>query len=204
MPLKPQRRDPELVRFDFYAELLDAAPDAMLAIDGGGQIVLANQRCRTVLGWEPSALVGQKVEVLLPEGLRALHEQHRGSFAKDPRPRPMESGLSITFVRPDGARVPVTIALSQFTTPDGPRFVAAIRDITPIQQAEREVETTVLRLKERQFRTSVEQLHEALSVFVAIRDAEGTIEDFRWTFANQAASAITGYSASDLEGRRLL
>lgn len=202
--MKPARPDPGVVNFDFYAALLDAAPDAMLAIDTDGLIVLANQRCRTVLGWDPAALVGQPVEALLPADLRALHAEHRRSFARDPRPRPMESGLSITFERPDGARVPITIALSQFTTPDGPRFVASIRDITPTRQAERDAETTALRLKERQFRISVEQLHEALSVFVAIRDREGRIEDFRWTFANKAASAIAGYTSSELEGRRLL
>jgi PAS domain S-box-containing protein len=50
----------------------------------------------------------------------------------------------------------------------------------------------------------VELLHEALSVFVAVRDDSGAIADFRWTYANTAASAITGYSASDLTGRLLL
>ena len=61
-----------------------------------------------------------------------------------------------------------------------------------------------LRSSEDRFRASVEHLHEALSVFTAIRDDRQVIVDFRWEFANTAASEVTGYSSDDLVGQTLL
>lgn len=69
---------------------------------------------------------------------------------------------------------------------------------------DREEALVALRAGEERFRTSIEHLHEALSVFDAANDADGNISDFRWTYANAAASAITGYLPSELEGRLLL
>jgi diguanylate cyclase (GGDEF)-like protein/PAS domain S-box-containing protein len=73
------------------------------------------------------------------------------------------------------------------------------RDVT-----DRERALAAIKSNEERFRASVEQLHEALSVFTAVRDDAGYIVDFRWEFANTASSDFTGFAPSELTGRSLL
>jgi len=73
------------------------------------------------------------------------------------------------------------------------------RDVTEHEHA-----LAKLRASEQRFRASVQYLHDSLSVFSAVRDGRGGIVDFRWDYANDVSSAITGYSSAALEGRSLL
>src|SRR5436189_471699 len=75
--------------------VLDAAPDATVVVDTTGRIVYANPRTADVLGWSPSELVGQTVDVLLPAELRSRHTGHMAGFLKSPRARMMGAGLDL-------------------------------------------------------------------------------------------------------------
>ena len=110
--------------------LLESAPDAMVVTDGAGCIVLVNSQAEAQFGYRRQDLLGQPVEVLMPERLRHQHVGHRASYTAAPVARPMGLGLELTARRADGSEFPVEISISTLDTLDGLLVVSAIRDIT--------------------------------------------------------------------------
>ena len=120
-----------------YSELFETVPDALLVVDENGRIVLANRNTAKLFGYEPGAMVGQPVEILLPPALRARHHAHRAAFVHNPRVRPMGApDQTLIGQRSDGQQFPVEITLGPVTGADGQRLVlASIRDISESQRA---------------------------------------------------------------------
>lgn len=114
---------------------LDAAPDASVMVDGEGKIVFANTRATTFFGWPRAELLGQPIEVLVPERVRGGHVAQRMRYTADPQPRPMGAGLELNARRRDGSEVAVEISLSPIATVSGRFITAAVRDITERRQA---------------------------------------------------------------------
>jgi PAS domain S-box-containing protein len=105
-------------------------PDAAVAVDRRGRITHANEPAEALFGYRRDDLLGQPVERLLPDDLRAAHIVHRGGYFAHPRRRPMGAGLELTARRADGGRLPVEISLSPVELGDEPLVIAVIRDIT--------------------------------------------------------------------------
>jgi protein-histidine pros-kinase len=120
-----------------YREAMDFAPDALLLADSAGTILFANRQVETLLGYEPAELVGQKIEVLVPDELRALHPAHRADFGTEPRMRAMGSGLELHARHRSGRSIPVEISLGPLATEEGIVICAAIRDVTERKLAEK-------------------------------------------------------------------
>ncbi len=110
--------------------LLEAAPDAMLCVAADGRIVVANAEAEQLFGYLRAELAGLPVDKLVPEALRAAHEQHRAGYSAAPRRRPMGAGLQLAGRRQDGSTFPAQVSLSPIDTDDGVLIVAAIRDLT--------------------------------------------------------------------------
>ena len=89
-----------------FRVLLESAPDAILLVDAGGTIKLANRRTEEMFGYPPGQLFGAAVELLVPERLRDAHLGHRAGYAAEPRAREMGAGLELSGRRRDGTRVP--------------------------------------------------------------------------------------------------
>jgi len=118
------------------ADLVEFAPDAMLIVNGAGQVLYANQRVTDLFGCQREEIVGQSVDLLLPERFRARHAGHRRHFSEDRRTRPMGVGLDLLGRRWDGTEFPVEISLSPLR--DG-LAAAAIRDVTDRKRVENEL-----------------------------------------------------------------
>jgi hypothetical protein len=119
--------------------LLQAAPDAMLVIDESGKIILANSQTQLLFGFAEQELIGERVDLLVPQRLREGHATHRETYSHQPRVRQMGSGLELYGLRKDGTEFPVEISLSPLNI-EGTRFVtAAIRDITERRRTEAEL-----------------------------------------------------------------
>jgi len=147
-----------LIDLTAYGDFLETAPDAMLLIDGNGLIRLANSQAETLFGLSMAELVGQTVEVLLPERLRQYHVGHRRAFTANPHPRAMGTGMDLWAQSSDGREFPVEISLSPIVTTEGPQVAAAIRDIS----ARKQVETALRVAKE-----AAERANETKSRFLA-------------------------------------
>jgi PAS domain S-box-containing protein len=128
-------------------ELLEFAPDAVVGVDEEGQIVLVNSRTQAVFGYARDELLGQSVEMLVPEGLRTAHVTHRDRYFDSPRTRPMGAGLDLAARRKDGSQFPCEISLSTVATGSGMMALAAIRDITDRRRDRDELRRAVRRLQ---------------------------------------------------------
>jgi diguanylate cyclase (GGDEF)-like protein/PAS domain S-box-containing protein len=119
--------------------LLQTAPDAIVVIDQGGRITLANRQAEKMFGYDLDEMVGRTVEILLPEALREVHVLHRKGYMTDLRTRAMGSGMDLMAMRKDGTEFPVEIGLSSMRVPEGVLITCIISDITERKQAEEQI-----------------------------------------------------------------
>ncbi len=128
--------------------VVEAAPSAMLMVDREGRITLLNRQVERVFGYQEAELLGQPIELLVPERLRAHHPGHRGRFCAEPQARPMGAGRDLFGRRKDGSEVPVEIGLTPVQTEEGAFVLASIIDITARKGAEEALQVTNARLQE--------------------------------------------------------
>jgi len=151
-----QRQRPDSI----FKQLLEAAPDAVVVVDEAGRIVFANAQTERLFGYPLDALLGQPVELLVPDQLRAAHVRQRERYSEVPRTRPMGSGVELHGRRRDGTTFPIEISLSPVHTANGKLFSASIRDIS----ARREADAAARRIQS-QLLNSVESIQAAFAIF---------------------------------------
>lgn len=136
-----------------FRGLVESAPDAVVVVDQTGCIVLANRQTELLFGYSRSELLGQTIEILIPERLHERHKGHRNGYLGAPGVRPMGTGVDLTARRKDGSEVPVEISLSPMQTEAGLLVSASIRDTSErriAQQALRDARDGLeLRVHER-------------------------------------------------------
>ena len=119
-----------------HLAVLDASPNAIVAVDGEGAITYANAQTARTFGYSVTELLGSPVERLIPERAAQGHGEHRAAFVANPRARPMGIGLDLWARRKDGTEFPVEISLSPLDTEDGRVVFATVVDITARKAAE--------------------------------------------------------------------
>jgi PAS domain S-box-containing protein len=107
--------------------IIERLPDAKVVIDEAGRVVMVNPQTELLFGYPRSQLIGQPVEMLLPERLRERHVQHRAHYAEEPRTRPMGIGLNLVGRQKSGREIPVEISLAPIVISSGVYTIAVIR-----------------------------------------------------------------------------
>jgi PAS domain S-box-containing protein len=113
-----------------FRRVVEWAPSAMVMIDSDGIMVLVNAQTELMFGHSREALIGQSIEMLVPERFRNHHRQFRAGFFGDPAPRPMGAGRDLAGCRSDGSEFPVEIGLNPIETEAGAMVLASIVDIS--------------------------------------------------------------------------
>ncbi len=173
-----------------FRALLESAPDAILIVDDTGHIVITNTEAERMFGYDRRKLIGQPLEVLLPEHLRTVHVQHRASYVAEPRTRPMGSGLELTARRKDGSTFPVEISLSALPTDAGLLVTSVIRDVTEHKRIELALAQQAAMLQEQA--NLLELTHDTITM----RDWDGTV-----TFWNHGAEEMYGWTRAEALGQ---
>ncbi|HEY3999367.1 MAG TPA: PAS domain S-box protein [Candidatus Xenobia bacterium] len=164
---------------DRYRAVVELAPTAIVMIDAEGRIVLVNTQTERLFGYPRSALLGQPVEMLVPDRFQTPHAGYRQAFVGQPASRLMGAGRELFGKRQDGSEVPIEIGLNPIQTEDGLCVLAVIADISERQRAA------------EQFKVAVESAPNAM----VMADAEGRI-----VLVNRQTERLFGYQRQELMG----
>ena len=181
----PQRRTDRADHW--YRQVVEAAPNAMVMIDRQGVIALVNAEAEAIFGYERAEILGQSVDILLPDRFRQGHPHHRAAYFTAPSRRAMGAGRDLYARRKDGSEFPVEIGLNPITTDEGTMVLSVIVDITERQQA-------------------AERLHETLMLQAAIvaSSADAIVSETLSgviTSWNPGAERMFGYTENEVIGR---
>lgn len=119
--------------------VIESMPNAIVVVDETGKITLVNAQTETLFGYNRGELIGQRVEILIPERIHPHHSGYRASFMANPETRPMGQGRDLYGLRKDGHEVPVEIGLSPMENEEGLFILSVITDITKRKQIEEQV-----------------------------------------------------------------
>lgn len=132
---------------DYLGLAFDRIPVAMVVVNQRGLITRVNHLAETTFGYQSEELLGQPVEVLVPDRYRHAHPSYRHAFQAEATARPMGAGRDLSGLRKDGSEFPVEIGINPVDTGEGPMVLSVILDLTERKQSERRIQTA-LREKE--------------------------------------------------------
>jgi PAS domain S-box-containing protein len=177
----------------WYREVLDTAPDAMVIVGADEKIRYVNAQTERLFGYEHSVLVGQKLDILIPERLRANHSGHVARFFSSPGTRPMGSGLELFGRKSDGAELAIEVSLSPVHSEDGTLVSAAIRDISQRKRIE-----AVAKLAADRLSSAIESVQDAFALFDASDHLVLCNSVYRRLLGESSPGAIIGKSHEEL------
>jgi len=171
-----------------FEKLFEFSPDAIVVTGSDGKIVQASSQVEKIFGYSRDEVLGQPVEMLVPERFRRTHSTDRENYSAAPRTRAMGAGLELYGRRKDGTEFPVDIMLSPAEMDEGRFVIAVVRDITDRKRAEEAI---------HEFQQRFQSLVESVKDYaIFMMDLEGRITSW-----NSGAQRIKGYTANEIVGQ---
>ena len=177
---------------ELSARLLESVPDAMIVVDGDGKIVMVNGHAETMFGYDHAALIGQAIEILIPDASRTRHRAHIAGYFDNIQVRPMGQNLSLSGIARDGREFSVEISLGPIEIGTGTLVLAAVRDVT--EQRRAEAETLAVKAKAAAIGEQLTNAIESIAEGLVLYDSKG-----RLVLCNSVFREFYGYSEADTE-----
>jgi PAS domain S-box-containing protein len=185
-----------------YRGLLDAAPDAMVVVNKGGEIVFVNFQAERQFGYRRDELVGLDVKSIIPEGFAERLTADGTRSAAEALVQQIGTGIELSARRKDASRFPIEIMLSPLESTEGILVTAAIRDISVRKNAEQHL--AEMERKRRRVEEALRESEERYRMLLdGVRDHAIFAMDQRGRVVswNAGAERIKGYSANEIIGR---
>ncbi len=182
-----QKRSPLRFAQSTIDKLFEFSPDAILITDSAGVVRDANPRTLEMFGYAPDELIGNPIEMLVPQRFRGAHPRHRENYHAHPRARQMGAALNLFGLRKDGTEFPVDIMLKPVQTETGAAVVSFIRDVSEQREAQENLRQNDLRLR---------NILDSIGDYaIYLLDRDGHI--MTW---NPGAQRIKGYTPDEILG----
>jgi two-component system CheB/CheR fusion protein len=182
-----------------YRQVVDAAPNGIVVTDGAGRIIAVNRQTEKQFGYTRAELLGQPIELLVPERLRGTHPAFRMAFVAQPQARAMGAGRDLYGRRKDGSEFPVEVGLNPLPTRRGLMVLGAIVDISERKALEAE-----LRLRLDELARDDQQKNEFLAMLGhELRNPLAPMSNAVRIMSMQGVDAATARAAQDMLARQL-
>lgn len=158
MTVPPAANEIGPLREDDLIAIFEAAPDGLAVVGARGVILAVNQRLAEFFRYAREDLIGQSIEVLVPENRRSAHVADRANFSENPTPRPMGVAMDLQGRRSDGSHFPVEVSLSPLPGSEG-SVICAVRDVTNRVRL-REFTKAAMNAAEEERRRIARELHD--------------------------------------------
>ncbi|GEM_PF-2964180 len=164
--------------------LLQSAPDPIIAIDEESRIVIVNKMIEHIFGYSQSELVGQPIELLIPERFHDILDSYRTEYLKDPQIRPMRShyGDVIMAQTKTGREFPVEVNLSPIQTSSGLIITGSVRDVSDRKAIEQALE---------------EERQQLINVMETSPVAVGVVRNGLFSYVNQKMTGMVGVDVGE-------
>jgi PAS domain S-box-containing protein len=164
--------------------LLEHAPQAILIVGRDGHIVFTNAQTAKMFGYDGDELLGQPIEILIPERSREIHTGYRGHYVSDPHTRPVGSNLQLSALRKNGDEFPVEVGLRAIKVENQTLVTCYVTDLTQRQQIEEEMRQLYAGLERRA--RQLNALHEIGRTLAATLD----LHEIYWVIFHEIALVL--------------
>ncbi|MFA6411498.1 MAG: PAS domain S-box protein [Syntrophales bacterium] len=174
--------------------VIDTIVEGVVAIDENGIVDLFNPAAERIFGYEAAEIIGQKVNLLMPEPYRTRHDECLRHYLQTGERRVIGVGRKVSGQRKDGSIIPLSLSVGEIFLPQGRRFVGAIRDISEIKKAEQALQESESRL--RDLSVLQQAVLDGANYSIISTTPDGTIKTI-----NATAERLLGYRAEELIGQ---